>query len=147
MQISLPARRAISSPSPYCPDYFRWTTRTSVRGSPRASREKWWREPTAPPTSGWSSSTAEPTWSTTGRRSRRATSSHIWGILQLLRRYPGRLPDLDLMSTASTGPSQTPQTKGRTGRLRRRCSRIAGMSLRLTLWFPDWSFWGWLRST
>lgn len=67
----------------------------------------------------------------------------LWGILQLLRWYPGRLPDLDLMfdcddrpvvrSKDFRGPNAGPPP------LFRYCSD--GWSLDIV--FPDWSFWGW----
>ncbi|KAM4105153.1 hypothetical protein ACJW30_06G211200 [Castanea mollissima] len=67
----------------------------------------------------------------------------LWGILQLLRLYPGRLPDLELMfdcddrpvvrSKDFRGPNAGPPP------LFRYCSD--GWSLDIV--FPDWSFWGW----
>ncbi|XP_039773363.1 uncharacterized protein LOC120641353 isoform X4 [Panicum virgatum] len=48
-----------------------------------------------------------------------------WGILQLLRRYPGRVPDLDLMFDCEDRP-------------------VVGASDQPPPpLFPDWSFWGW----
>ncbi|XAR70311.1 Protein xylosyltransferase [Bertholletia excelsa] len=68
----------------------------------------------------------------------------IWGILQLLRRYPGRLPDLELMfdcddrpvipSRDHRGPNSTAPPP-----LFRYCSDRWS----LDIVFPDWSFWGW----
>uniref|UniRef100_A0A2N9GKX7 Glycosyl transferase CAP10 domain-containing protein n=1 Tax=Fagus sylvatica TaxID=28930 RepID=A0A2N9GKX7_FAGSY len=70
----------------------------------------------------------------------------LWGILQLLRLYPGRLPDLDLMfdcndrpvirSKDFQGPNASPPP------LFRYCSD--GGSLDIV--FPDWSFWGWAET-
>jgi hypothetical protein len=67
----------------------------------------------------------------------------LWGILQLLRSYPGRLPDLDLMfdcddrpvirSKDFRGPNVGPPP------LFRYCSD----EWSLDIVFPDWSFWGW----
>ncbi|KAL6981938.1 hypothetical protein U1Q18_023556 [Sarracenia purpurea var. burkii] len=67
----------------------------------------------------------------------------MWGIVQLLRRYPGRLPDLELMfdcddlpvirSTDHQGPNAGPPP------LFRYCSDVWS----LDIVFPDWSFWGW----
>uniref|UniRef100_A0ACD5XX20 Uncharacterized protein n=1 Tax=Avena sativa TaxID=4498 RepID=A0ACD5XX20_AVESA len=71
-----------------------------------------------------------------------------WGILQLLARYPGRVPDVDIMF--STGdmpelraadfhdhpddpPSSWPP-------LFRYCK---GRTMNLAVLWPDWSFWGW----
>ncbi|GFZ15339.1 O-glucosyltransferase rumi-like protein [Actinidia rufa] len=67
-----------------------------------------------------------------------------WGILQLLRRYPGKIPDLDLMfdcvdwpvikSSDYSGPNATAPPP-----LFRYCKDDAT----LDIVFPDWSFWGW----
>lgn len=67
----------------------------------------------------------------------------LWGILQLLRLYPGKLPDLDLMfdcddrpvvpSVHFQGPKAGPPP------VFRYCSDAAS----LDIVFPDWSFWGW----
>ncbi|KAF0893706.1 hypothetical protein E2562_029386 [Oryza meyeriana var. granulata] len=66
-----------------------------------------------------------------------------WGILQLLRRYPGRVPDLDLMFDCQDLPvvnagdhrghtSSPPPLFG-----------YCGSDPTLDIAFPDWSFWGW----
>ncbi|XBI57123.1 hypothetical protein VPH35_038590 [Triticum aestivum] len=61
-----------------------------------------------------------------------------WGILQLLRRYAGRLPDLDLMFDCQDLPvvnagDHTPPP----------LFRYCGSEFTLDIAFPDWSFWGW----
>ncbi|KNA13885.1 hypothetical protein SOVF_112590 [Spinacia oleracea] len=72
----------------------------------------------------------------------------LWGILQLLKLYPGRLPDLDLMfqchdkpaiqkkyyrgwRVAFTHPQPPPQF------------HYCGGDSAFDIVFPDWSFWGW----
>jgi hypothetical protein len=65
-----------------------------------------------------------------------------WGIAQLLARYPGRVPDLDLMFNCEDmpevraadfpAPSKAPP-------LFRYCKDDST----LDIVFPDWSFWGW----
>ncbi|CAK7348064.1 unnamed protein product [Dovyalis caffra] len=70
----------------------------------------------------------------------------LWGILQLLRRYPGKLPDLELMfdcddrpvipSKNFRGPNAAPPP------LFRYCSDWHS----LDIVFPDWSFWGWAET-
>ncbi|XP_017215853.2 uncharacterized protein LOC108193627 [Daucus carota subsp. sativus] len=70
----------------------------------------------------------------------------IWGIVQLLRWYPGRLPDLDMMfdcndrpvirSKDHRGPNASPPP------LFRYCSDVWSMDIV----FPDWSFWGWVET-
>ncbi|XP_028087653.1 O-glucosyltransferase rumi homolog isoform X1 [Camellia sinensis] len=67
----------------------------------------------------------------------------VWGIAQLLRLYPGRLPDLEMMfdcndqpvikSRDYKGPNAGPPP------LFRYCSNRWS----LDIVFPDWSFWGW----
>ncbi|XP_047965363.1 protein O-glucosyltransferase 1-like [Salvia hispanica] len=68
----------------------------------------------------------------------------LWGILQLLRRYPGKLPDLDLMFDCNTFPfitkdnfraSKDPAPPPLFG--------YCGNDSSLDILFPDWSFWGW----
>jgi hypothetical protein len=66
----------------------------------------------------------------------------LWGILQLLARYPGRVPDLDLMffcgdialvrRRAFPDPSAAPP-------LFMYCKDDGA----LDIVFPDWTFWGW----
>ncbi|KAK4419861.1 hypothetical protein Salat_2399000 [Sesamum alatum] len=64
----------------------------------------------------------------------------VWGFLQLLRRYPGKIPDLDLMFDCMDKP-----TINRTEHvsmplpLFRYCTTPEHMDIP----FPDWSFWGW----
>ena len=64
----------------------------------------------------------------------------IWGLLQLLKRYPGMVPDVDIMFDCMDKP---------------RIHRAEHESMPLPLFrycttgedydipFPDWSFWGW----
>ncbi|KAH7522674.1 hypothetical protein FEM48_Zijuj07G0163700 [Ziziphus jujuba var. spinosa] len=70
----------------------------------------------------------------------------IWGILQLLRLYPGRLPDFELMfdcddrpvvrSEDFHGPNDGPPP----------LFRYCGDDSSLDIVFPDWSFWGWAET-
>ncbi|KAE8699736.1 Downstream target of A 2 [Hibiscus syriacus] len=69
----------------------------------------------------------------------------IWGILQLLRLYPGKVPDLDLlfytgdntviMKRDYNGPNaaSTPPP----------LFHYCGEAAALDIVFPDWTFWGW----
>ncbi|KAM2975870.1 hypothetical protein FF1_001982 [Malus domestica] len=68
----------------------------------------------------------------------------IWGILQLLRKYPGKVPDLEMMfdcvdwpvilSGDYDGPNSTTPPP---------LFRYCGDDSTLDIVFPDWSFWGW----
>ncbi|XP_048329484.2 uncharacterized protein LOC107418575 [Ziziphus jujuba] len=69
----------------------------------------------------------------------------LWGILQLLRRYPGKVPDLDLMFFAGDMPDHLtdrfsgPNDVDGPPPLFRYCNdNVTGAIV-----FPDWSFWGW----
>lgn len=64
----------------------------------------------------------------------------MWGILQLVKRYPGRVPDLDLMFDCDDLPVIRPRREHRgTPPLFRYC----GDRWTEDIVFPDWSFWGW----
>lgn len=68
----------------------------------------------------------------------------LWGIVQLLRRYPGRLPDLDLMFDCVDWPVILKKYYHRPNAtapppLFRYCADDST----LDIVFPDWSFWGW----
>ncbi|XP_057980860.1 uncharacterized protein LOC131166379 isoform X4 [Malania oleifera] len=68
----------------------------------------------------------------------------IWGILQLLRLYPGRLPDLDLMFRC--GDTQVVKKSDYNGSNAKPPPPMFGYCRNdetLTIVFPDWSFWGW----
>ncbi|KAF7013688.1 hypothetical protein CFC21_027754 [Triticum aestivum] len=68
----------------------------------------------------------------------------IWGILQLLRRYPGRIPDLDLMFNCVDWPVVHPDKyQGENATVLPPLFRYCGDNETLDIVFPDWSFWGW----
>uniref|UniRef100_A0A453AIC1 Glycosyl transferase CAP10 domain-containing protein n=2 Tax=Aegilops tauschii subsp. strangulata TaxID=200361 RepID=A0A453AIC1_AEGTS len=68
----------------------------------------------------------------------------IWGILQLLRRYPGRIPDLDLMFDCVDWPVVHPdEYQGENATVLPPLFRYCGDNETLDIVFPDWSFWGW----
>ncbi|XP_020204629.1 O-glucosyltransferase rumi homolog [Cajanus cajan] len=68
----------------------------------------------------------------------------LWGILQMLRRYPGMLPDFELMfdcvdwpvvsADRYAGPNAGPPPP---------LFRYCGNDDTLDIVFPDWSYWGW----
>lgn len=67
----------------------------------------------------------------------------LWGILQLLNLYPGRVPDLDLMFNCEDMPTIKAHyylgPNGPPPPLLRYCKEDATVDIV----FPDWSFWGW----
>ncbi|KAM0015883.1 putative protein xylosyltransferase [Helianthus debilis subsp. tardiflorus] len=67
----------------------------------------------------------------------------IWGILQLLELYPGKVPDLDLMFMCHDWPlvrkSDYPFNTSVIPPLFHYC----GDDSTYDIVFPDWSFWGW----
>ncbi|CAL4921102.1 unnamed protein product [Urochloa decumbens] len=68
----------------------------------------------------------------------------IWGILQLLRLYPGRIPDLDLMFDCVDWPVVLPeQYEGENATVLPPLFRYCADNETLDIVFPDWSFWGW----
>ncbi|KAF0931682.1 hypothetical protein E2562_005679 [Oryza meyeriana var. granulata] len=68
----------------------------------------------------------------------------IWGILQLLRRYPGRVPDLELMFDCVDWPVvRADEYQGENATVMPPLFRYCGDDETLDVVFPDWSFWGW----
>ncbi|XP_072993765.1 uncharacterized protein [Typha latifolia] len=67
----------------------------------------------------------------------------LWGIVQLLNRYPGRLPDVELMFScddetvvkSADYPSSSPPP----------VFHYCKDETTLDILFPDWSFWGWVE--
>lgn len=67
----------------------------------------------------------------------------MWGISQLLRMYPGKLPDLELMFDCDDRPVIPAKNyHGGPPPLFRYCSDWRS----LDIVFPDWSFWGWAET-
>ncbi|PON51699.1 Lipopolysaccharide-modifying protein, partial [Parasponia andersonii] len=68
----------------------------------------------------------------------------LWGILQLLRRYPGRVPDLDMMFNCGDPPVvQSGAFSGRNATSPPPVFNYNKDSTTLDIVFPDWAFWGW----
>ncbi|XP_042504163.1 O-glucosyltransferase rumi homolog isoform X2 [Macadamia integrifolia] len=69
----------------------------------------------------------------------------LWGILQLQKKYPGRLPDLELMFNCGDRPAivsnDYPQRPNATAPPP--LFQYCGNDSSLAIVFPDWSFWGW----
>ncbi|CBI15952.3 hypothetical protein VitviT2T_008325 [Vitis vinifera] len=64
----------------------------------------------------------------------------VWGLLQLLRRYPGTVPDVDLMFDCMDKPTISREEHGsKPLPLFRYCTTMDHFDIP----FPDWSFWGW----
>lgn len=68
----------------------------------------------------------------------------LWGILQFLRWYPGRLPDLELMFDANDRPTvRSNDYRGQQHPAPPPIFRYCSDDASLDIVFPDWSFWGW----
>lgn len=68
----------------------------------------------------------------------------IWGILQLLRLYPGRIPDLDLMFECGDKPLLTKSSYSTpNSSIPPPLFHYCGNESSYDIVFPDWSFWGW----
>ncbi|GMI98387.1 hypothetical protein like AT5G23850 [Hibiscus trionum] len=68
----------------------------------------------------------------------------IWGILQLLRLYPGKVPDLDLLFfTGDTTVVMKRDYEGPNATAPPPVFHYCGQKASLDIVFPDWSFWGW----
>lgn len=68
----------------------------------------------------------------------------LWGILQLLRKYPGRVPDLDLMFDCVDWPVVVARRyRGANATAPPPVFRYCKDDATLDIPFPDWSFWGW----
>ena len=67
----------------------------------------------------------------------------LWGILQLLRVYPGRLPDLELMFDCDDRPVVRSDNFRDPNDGPPPLFRYCGDDSTLDIVFPDWSFWGW----
>ncbi|CAL5340054.1 unnamed protein product [Camellia sinensis] len=69
---------------------------------------------------------------------------NIWGILQLLRLYPGKLPNLDIMFECGDKPViQKSDYGGSNANNVTPMFHYCGSDSTLDIVFPDWSFWGW----
>ncbi|KAJ7969965.1 O-glucosyltransferase rumi-like [Quillaja saponaria] len=68
----------------------------------------------------------------------------LWGILQLLRRYPGKMPDLEMMFDCVDWPVVLKsQHSGPNATTPPPLFRYCGNDATLDIVFPDWSYWGW----
>ncbi|PKA60220.1 protein glucosyltransferase [Apostasia shenzhenica] len=69
----------------------------------------------------------------------------VWGLLQLLRRYPGMIPDVDFMLDCMDRPAinRTEYDPTATGGPPPPLFRYCTTKGHFDIPFPDWSFWGW----
>ncbi|GMH22475.1 hypothetical protein Nepgr_024318 [Nepenthes gracilis] len=68
----------------------------------------------------------------------------LWGVLQLLKLYPGQLPDLDLMFQCHDQPSIKKNLyMGSKAAEVPPLFHFCGSDSTFDIVFPDWSFWGW----
>lgn len=134
-----------TSPTPTCPEYFRWI-----------HEDLWpWRE------TGITKEMVEMARRTANfrlvvvngkaylKRYSKSFQSRdtftLWGILQLLRKYPGQLPDLDMMFDCVDWPVVKKEDyRGTNATVSPPpLFRYCGDDTTLDIVFPDWSFWGW----
>ncbi|XP_010503544.1 PREDICTED: protein O-glucosyltransferase 1-like isoform X2 [Camelina sativa] len=68
----------------------------------------------------------------------------IWGFVQLLRRYPGKIPDLELMFDCVDWPVvKAAEYSGVDQPSPPPLFRYCANNETLDIVFPDWSYWGW----
>ena len=68
----------------------------------------------------------------------------IWGVMQLLRLYPGKLPDFDLMFECGDKPViKRYDYQGPNASTPPPLFHYCGDDKSYDIAFPDWSFWGW----
>jgi len=68
----------------------------------------------------------------------------VWGIVQLLRLYPGRVPDLEqLFETGDITVLDKKRFEGQEAVTPPPIFSYCGQNDALDIVFPDWSFWGW----
>lgn len=67
----------------------------------------------------------------------------LWGILQLLRKYPGRVPDLELMFDCVDWPVISKRHHWPNNAAPPPLFRYCGDDRSWDIVFPDWSYWGW----
>ncbi|GKU88198.1 hypothetical protein SLEP1_g2492 [Rubroshorea leprosula] len=71
----------------------------------------------------------------------------IWGILQLLRLYPGMVPDLELMFWCEDRPVVRKRLyQGPNATAPPPVFHYCGNKNALDIVFPDWTFWGWAET-
>lgn len=142
--ISVKDKACSSNLPPSCPDYFRWI-----------HEDLWpWRETgitkemvmSARPTANFRLVVVDgKAYVETYRKSFQSRDTFtLWGILQLLRRYPGKVPDLDLMFDCVDWPVIKKETfKAPEYPAPPPLFRYCGNDSTFDIVFPDWSFWGW----
>ncbi|KAK4411372.1 hypothetical protein Sango_0210200 [Sesamum angolense] len=70
----------------------------------------------------------------------------MWGIAQLMRWYPGKLPDLELMFDCDDRPVVQSKDFRQPGSEPPPLFRYCSDWRSLDIVFPDWSFWGWAET-
>ncbi|CAN8287480.1 unnamed protein product [Cochlearia groenlandica] len=138
-----------TEPNRYCPDYFKWIHEDL----------KPWRE-----TGGITKETVERGKTTAHFRlviknGRMFVENYkksiqtrdaftLWGFVQMLRKYPGKLPDVDLMFDCDDRPVIRSDGYNKSDNLTDENGppalfRYCGDRWTVDIVFPDWSFWGW----
>ncbi|KAJ3675698.1 hypothetical protein LUZ60_004740 [Juncus effusus] len=68
----------------------------------------------------------------------------VWGLVQLLKRYPGMVPDVDILFDCSDRPTiERKRYDIPKGSIPPPVFRYCTTNQHFDIPFPDWSFWGW----
>ncbi|KAL1546417.1 O-glucosyltransferase rumi [Salvia divinorum] len=67
----------------------------------------------------------------------------LWGFAQLMRRYGGKLPDLELMFDCNDRPVVEAEQYEAEGSIPPPLFKYCADNRTVDIVFPDWSFWGW----
>lgn len=67
----------------------------------------------------------------------------LWGFAQLMRRYGGKLPDLELMFDCNDRPVVKAEEYAAEGSIPPPLFKYCADNRTVDIVFPDWSFWGW----
>ncbi|XP_057805627.1 uncharacterized protein LOC131020672 [Salvia miltiorrhiza] len=67
----------------------------------------------------------------------------LWGFAQLMTRYGGKLPDLELMFNSVDRPVVKAEQYAAAGKIPPPLFKYCADNRTFDIVFPDWSFWGW----
>ncbi|KAL3524275.1 hypothetical protein ACH5RR_017109 [Cinchona calisaya] len=134
-----------STPQPYCPDYFRWIHEDLWPWGETGITQEMVMMANKTANFRLVILNGKAYVETYEKAFQTRDNFTLWGILQLLRRYPGQIPDLDLMFDCVDWPviNKDSYPPGPNATAPPPLFRYAGDNTTLDIVFPDWSFWGW----